>query len=600
MFTLRYSMVAVSAALCAQLYSTAALSGVPQEEKNDETDTPIEHVIVIVGENHSFDNIYGAYKAPPGQRIANLLSKGIINGDGTPGPNFSRAAQRQAENDYGVNYSLSPGNKTPYQFLPPPNTTYATDLPFGKDDTRYPANLPNGPFQLTNTNAPYDPAPAKTYFGDPVHRFFQMWQMTDKGKKDLFTWVGITAQIGSQNSGSNTPTDPQQGGEAMGFYNINSGDAPIFKKLAHEYAISDNYHQFIMGGTGANFIALVTGDVGFYTQNGLPAKPPITQIENPNPSTDLSIFNSDNNWYTQDGYSGGSYVNCHDYRQPGVKAIRHFIGHSQVFNDGNCAKDTYYLVNNYGLAYDAEGNLKPFDPAATPPKTILPPQTIPTIADALSAKNIAWKYYTGGRNGDPDPSEYCGICDPLTGFTSIMATDLKQNLQPIATFNADVANSTLPAVSYVRPYESKAGHPANATLPDFESYISEVIAKVKANPALWKKTAILITMDEGGGYYDSNYIQPIDFFGDGTRIPLLVVSPWAKKGHISHSYGDHASILKFIEKNWDLDPLSKRSRDNLPNPVASEKNPYIPVNQPAISNLMGLFDFSKVHHSEKD
>ena len=69
----------------------------------------------------------------------------------------------------------------------------------------------------------------------------------------------------------------------------------------------------------------------------------------------------------------------------------------------------------------------------------------------------------------------------------------------------------------------------------------------RANPTLWKDTAIFITFDEGGGYYDSGYVQPLDFFGDGTRIPLIVVSPYTKAGHISHDYADHVSILKFIE-----------------------------------------------------
>ena len=82
-----------------------------------------------------------------------------------------------------------------------------------------------------------------------------------------------------------------------------------------------------------------------------------------------------------------------------------------------------------------------------------------------------------------------------------------------------------------------------------------------------KDTAIFITFDEGGGYYDSGYVQPLDFFGDGTRIPLIVVSPYTKPGHISHEYADHVSILKFIERNWGLEPVSKRSRDNFPNPI---------------------------------
>ena len=119
---------------------------------------------------------------------------------------------------------------------------------------------------------------------------------------------------------------------------------------------------------------------------------------------------------------------------------------------------------------------------------------------------------------------------------------------------------------------------------------------VKANPALWASTAIIVTFDEGGGYYDSGYVQPLDFFGDGTRIPVLVVSPYTTPGHISHSYTDHVSILKFIEANWHLAPVTNRSRDNFPNPVATKSNPYVPLNTPAIGDLMDLFNFS--HHKK--
>jgi phospholipase C len=86
-------------------------------------------------------------------------------------------------------------------------------------------------------------------------------------------------------------------------------------------------------------------------------------------------------------------------------------------------------------------------------------------------------------------------------------------------------------------------------------------------------------------------VQPLDFFGDGTRIPLIVVSPYTTPGHISHTYTDHVSILKFIEKNWRLSPLTARSRDNLPNPVASPGDPYVPMNGPAIGDLFDMFDF---------
>ena len=95
-------------------------------------------------------------------------------------------------------------------------------------------------------------------------------------------------------------------------------------------------------------------------------------------------------------------------------------------------------------------------------------------------------------------------------------------------------------------------------------------------------------------------MQPLDFFGDGTRIPFIVISPYTEAGHISHEYADHASIIKFIERNWSLGTISARSRDNLPNPKASEGNPYVPKNSPAIGDLFDLFNFSHKDHGHKD
>jgi phospholipase C len=117
-----------------------------------------------------------------------------------------------------------------------------------------------------------------------------------------------------------------------------------------------------------------------------------------------------------------------------------------------------------------------------------------------------------------------------------------------------------------------------------------VITAVRSNPELWKTTAVFVTVDEGGGYCDSGYVPPLDFFGDGTRIPLIVVSPYSTGGHVRHSYTDHVSILKFIEANWALPTISKRSRDNLPNPEQINGS-YAPSTSPAIGDLMDMFDF---------
>jgi phospholipase C len=155
----------------------------------------------------------------------------------------------------------------------------------------------------------------------------------------------------------------------------------------------------------------------------------------------------------------------------------------------------------------------------------------------------------------------------------------------------DINNGTLPAVSFVKPSGWVDGHPASSKWNLFEGFVKKIVDAVQANPALWSSTAIFITTDEGGGYYDSGYVQPLDFFGDGTRIPLMVVSPHTKAGHISHTYADHVSILKFIERNWSLPTITGRSRDNLHNPTSTFANPYVPTNRPAISDLFDLFDF---------
>jgi len=158
------------------------------------------------------------------------------------------------------------------------------------------------------------------------------------------------------------------------------------------------------------------------------------------------------------------------------------------------------------------------------------------------------------------------------------------------TFDNDVKNGTLPAVSFVVPKNLSSGHPGYSVPALYEQFLNGLISSVQAKPDLWAKTAIIITTDEGGGYFDSGYIQ-IWISLVTAPYPFAGSSPYAKKGYVDHVYHDHASILKFIEHNWGLSPLSSRSRDNLPNPTAGS-DPYHPGNKPAIGDLMTLFNFS--------
>jgi|HubBroStandDraft_5_1064220.scaffolds.fasta_scaffold03322_6 acid phosphatase len=570
--------------------------------------TPIENLIVIVGENQTFDGVFATYIPKPGATVRNLLSEGIVDGDGNPGPRFAQALQRKAVPQ--AVFMLNPPRAAAYGTLPPPRLIGVQDQNFhdvaNGVDRRFPGNLPDGPFQITHY-VPYpkeNTAPTlesattalSAATGDPVHRFFQMWQQTggDNSKPDLYAWVAITTGMGADTDGI-TAADPGQGGELMGFVNMHRGDASYLRSLADSYAMSDNHHQFIMGGTGMNFFSIATADLPVYKVGGALGVPPPNQIENPDPAP------GSENFFRQDGYNGGSYVNCSDAQQPGVSAILGFLQKKGVAS--HCEPGAYYLVNNYGAGYDLDGHTQPLGPK----NYTYPPQTVPTIAEALDKAGVSWSWYTGGRDAADVGVEmkklhlsldaarrlqYNDIGDPLVASKTVMTQPaLKSRLKGLTSFDRDVARGTLPAVSFLVPKNLDSGHPGYSVEATYEDFVRTVITEVQAHPKLWAHTAILVTTDEGGGHFDSGFIQILDFFGDGPRIPMIVVSPFVKRGYIDHSYTDHASISKFIEYNWDLPRLSSRSRDNLANPVASPQDPYKPTNGPAVGDLLTLFSF---------
>jgi phospholipase C len=628
---------------CAMALTSAGVPVSVYAAENDDgrgrsaTETPIQHVIVIHGENRTFDHVFGAYQPPKGQTVSNLLSKGIIKADGSPGPNFALAKQYKGSLVGPAKFSLTPTSKTPYLTLPPPltggthtvasdsnpppfatlaaATTYEgnallpSDLPLlttGASglakhvvDTRIAnaSNLPSGPFQLTPSLS-YD-----AYAASPVHRFYQGWQQSDCSVaqatkenpsgclNDLFAWVEVSVGAGSngkpQPSGFNDATTGE-GSTALGFYNTNIGDMAYFTKLAKKYSISDNFHQPAQGGTGLDSIILGYGDALYYTDgHGHAGTPPTNQIENPDPQPGT------NNYYTQDGYSGGSYSNCSDPAQPGVGAVLTYLASLPNKPKANCEPGHYYLLNNYNPGYNGDGSVN-----TTGGPFTIPPSPVRSIADPLLEKNVSWKYYGEGWNTfvkSPATSVYCNICNPFLYETAIMTKPslVAKHLKDTDDLYNDIANDNLPAVSFVKPGGFLDGHPTSSKFNLFEAFTKKIVEAVKRNPKLWASTAIFITVDEGGGYYDSGYIQPVDFFGDGPRIPLIVVSPYSHGGRVAHEYSDHVSVLKFIERNWRLDRITNRSRDNLPNPIATEGNPYVPTNSPAIDDLFSLFRFDQ-------
>jgi phospholipase C len=245
--------------------------------------------------------------------------------------------------------------------------------------------------------------------------------------------------------------------------------------------------------------------------------------------------------------------------------------------------------------------------------TTVPPVTQHHIGDVLNAGNIPWVYYGGDynpavnvANGATDIFDqiagagYCIECNPFQYSKSIMGdpAQIAAHLRDVVgngTVNGlfqDIAAGTLPPVSFVKTDSTLDGHPGTSKLDLFEAFVQNVTTQLQANPKLWADTAIFVSYDESGGLYDSGFIQPIDFFGDGPRMPLLVISPFSTGGKVVHSYNDQASVLKFIEHNWNLGKISNRSRDNLPNPVMSKTNLWVPTNMPALGDLFDMFDFS--------
>jgi phospholipase C len=594
------------------------------------TRSPIKHVIVVIGENRTFDHLFATYKPRRGERVDNLLSKGIVREDGSPGPNYALSNQYTAVDQSPSGWQTSPGDKTLYAHLPPPTvpgydatpnfssiadaqaaenglasdyykflTTGGSGLAKGGVDTRIAnyANLGAGVYPITGPNMTDD-----DYAGSPVHRFYQMWQQLDCNAasatasnpsgcaSDLWAWVEQT--IGAGSNGASEPENyAGEGSVALGFYNMHAGDLDYTRRLANEYTISDNYHQAVNGGTGPNHVMMMSGQGVWYTDaNGNPAVPPADQIENPSPTPGT------NNWYTQDGYSGGTYSACADASQPGVAAITSYLGALARPVAPNCEEGKYYLLNNYAPGYFGDGTL---DKATF----VIPPAPLRTVGDTLTGADVSWGYfgdqfdnYVADNNlYDTLNNQYCDICNAFQ-YSSLIMTDAAaraEHLKDTKDLYAAIAAGTLPAVSFVKPSGLVDGHPASSKWDLFEGFSKKIIDLVKSKPELWDDTAIFVTADEGGGYYDSGYVQPVDFLGDGTRIPLIAVSAHSLGGHVSHEYADHVSILKFIERNWGLPTVTDHSRDNLPNPVTRRADPYVPVNSPAIGDLWDMFDFGR-------
>ena len=503
----------------------------PSSEKALKTATPIKHVVVVIGENRTFDHVYGTYVPNPSQSILNLLSQGIVRADGSPGPNFAIAKQFTTGPELTYYIGVTSLQKTAYATLPAPTlggapnhaspfappfaglsqqqlaaiepslepqdlvllTTGATGaaVTSGAPDTRITNfnNLPDGPFQLTGPNLLYD-----TYTGDTAHRFYQMWQQSDCSLanaspgnpagclNDLYPFV-MTTYAG--------PTADKGGGTSMAFYNMQTGDAPLFKKLADEYTINDNYHQPGQGGTGIQHVFLGAGDNIFWSDGaGTATVPPAGQIANPNPQP------ATNNRYTVDG----RFSDCSNPLNPGVGPIVGYLATLPYEVSPNRASGHYYMLNNTDPGFLPNGQV---DTAGIGTGAAIPPSNVRTIGDALNEKSVSWAYYGGAynaavnlANGSTNPADavgqaYCNICNFESYATSIMgnAAQRQAHIKDAIDF---FAAGTLPAVSFVKPDGILDGHPATSKLDLYEGMLQKILDTLDQKPKLKAETAVFI------------------------------------------------------------------------------------------------------------
>ncbi len=205
---------------------------------------------------------------------------------------------------------------------------------------------------------------------------------------------------------------------------------------------------------------------------------------------------------------------------------------------------------------------------------LVPNQTIPTIGDRLNDKGVSWAWYAGGWNnalsGSPD-STFQFHHQPFVYFANYAdgTQAKKDHLKDETEFLTAAQNGTLPAVSFVKPLGAVNEHPGYSNVVDGENHAVDLINAVLNGPN-GKDAVIIVTYDENGGFWDHVTPPTIDKWGPGTRVPAIIVSPFAKQGVVDHTQYETVSILSFIEKRWGLSSLS--DRDKNANPLSNAFN----------------------------
>ena len=290
------------------------------------------------------------------------------------------------------------------------------------------------------------------------------------------------------------------GGITMGYFE--RAALPVQWRLAGEFVLLDHWFQGIHGGSFANHFYLISGDVARYPDA---------------PAAERAVLAPDGR-VTKDG---------------------------EVDPEG-------YVVNNLDPPY----------PPQRVSQILRAPQTLPTIADRLDAAGVSWAWYaTGwGAGADAVTHGYVPHHNPFQYVKRIMETpEGRAHIRDASELVTALRDGPLPAVAFVKPHARDNAHAVSSTVGAGDRWVGEMVRAMMGS-RYWPRVAVVITYDEGGGWFDHVRPPAVDRFGLGTRVPALIVSPYARRGYIGRQVYDHASVLKLIEWRFGLAPLTERDR----------------------------------------
>jgi phospholipase C len=319
-----------------------------------------------------------------------------------------------------------------------------------------------------------------------------------------------------------------------------------------------------------------------------PGNPSITNCVKPfhlgnSPITDLDHSQITFKNQYNNGKMNGFVSALNQRNENGVIAMGYYDG-SDISYYWNLA-DQYVLFDHF---FSSDGSGSPenhmYWVAATPGTSRIATSSygsdVLTIFDKLEASGISWKFYV--QNYDPSityrtvsqaPGNRASqvIWVPLLNFDRFIDDPkLSSHIVDLNQYYTDLENGTLPAVAYIAP-SGASEHPPGSVRSG-EKFTKGLIQALLRSSS-WNSSAFLLSYDDWGGWYDHVPPPQIDQYGDGFRVPALLVSAYARKGYIDSTQLDFTSILKFIEDNWGITPLNNRDAQ--------------------AASLVGAFDFSQ-------